>query len=143
MRWLRHGDNTLLGYAKASVDYGKNNHPSLLLFRQLRKINLDCVFNGEISKDFEGNERPLIPIIFCHGLSSNRTCHSGSCRDLASHGYIVFAMDSCDGSSSYVDTEDGVGKFYDNSRQAQDMEFRHGQIKIRESETIDLIDELY
>lgn len=54
-----------------------------------------------------GVGRPLIPVIFSHGLSSNRTMHSGTCRDLASHGYIVFALDHMDLTSSYYETPDG------------------------------------
>jgi hypothetical protein len=33
VKWLRHGDKTLLGIAKASVDYGKDEHPHMILFR--------------------------------------------------------------------------------------------------------------
>jgi len=64
---------------------------------------MDTVFNGEIAKDFSEGGRPLIPVIYSHGLCSNRTMHSGTCRDLASHGYIVFAPDHQDGTSSYIE----------------------------------------
>ncbi|TNV73388.1 hypothetical protein FGO68_gene15043 [Halteria grandinella] len=64
---------------------------------------------------------PLIPLIFSHGLSSNRTMHSGLCRDLASHGYLVFAPDHMDRTSSYYETEDGQGYYYCNKRTAHDM----------------------
>ena len=67
---------------------------------------------------------PLIPVLFSHGLSSNRTMHSGICRDLASHGYIVFALDHMDRTSSYYETEDGQGHYYSNKVQAHDLEHR-------------------
>ena len=102
-RWLRDGDKTLYGLVKASSAYGDDkNHKPVSLFRILRKLNIDCVWRGKLSEDFSGNRRPLIPVIYCHGLSSNRTMHSGSCRDLASHGYIVFMLDHKDETSSYI-----------------------------------------
>jgi predicted dienelactone hydrolase len=95
----------LLGIAKAGVDYGKkDDHTPLVLFRHVRKVVMDVVYYGDLSKDFISfpSPKPLTPIIFCHGLSSNRTMHSVTCRDFASHGYIVFALDYHDGTSSYI-----------------------------------------
>ena len=45
--------------------------------------------------------KPLIPVILLHGLAGSRTSQSGSCRDMASHGYIVFSIDHNDGSAHY------------------------------------------
>ena len=69
--------------------------------------------------------------------------HSGTAKDFASHGYIVFTMDHRDGTSSFVENKDGFGgQFFDNSRLAYDLDFRRSQIKIREAEVIALIDEI-
>jgi hypothetical protein len=113
-KWLRYGDKTLLGFAKAVPNHGTEKHPSVLMFRHLRKVKMDTVEKGEISNDFAQNGRPLIPIIFCHGISSNRTLHSGACKDFASHGYIVFALDHLDTTSTYTETNEGVGSYYNN-----------------------------
>jgi len=51
-----------------------------------------------------------------HGLSGNRNWNSGTCRDLASHGYIVFALDHRDETSNYVESKDGIGMYYNNSK---------------------------
>lgn len=139
-KWLRNGDHTLLGIAKASAEYGSDDHISIHIFRHLRKIMMDIVFNGELDGDFY--ERPLTPIIYCHGLCSNRTMHSGTARDFASHGYIVFAMDHKDSTSSYVDDKNGTHHYYDNKHLAYDYDRRREQIKIRENEVITFIDEL-
>lgn len=54
---------------------------------------------GELSKDFAKKKgmgkkvKKLIPVIFSHGNSSNRTLHSAVLRNLASCGYLVFAID--------------------------------------------------
>jgi len=75
--------------------------------------------------------KALTPVIFSHGLSSNRTMHSGTCRDLASHGYIVFAPDHMDLTSSYYETADGQGFYYCNKRDSHDLEYRRGQLELR------------
>ena len=51
-KWLRNGDNTLLGIAKAGGEYGKDNHPSIAIFRHLRNVMMNTVFNGTIDHDF-------------------------------------------------------------------------------------------
>lgn len=48
----RHGDKTVLGLAKASVDYGKDNHMPVFFLRFMKFIMMDTVENAEISKDF-------------------------------------------------------------------------------------------
>jgi len=69
--------------------------------------------HGELSKDFTQFNKPLVPVVFCHGLTSNRTMHSGTCRDLASHGYLVFILDFSDGSPYYCEDAAGNGTVFD------------------------------
>lgn len=111
MKWLRYGDETILGLAKSAMPYGSKDHKPLFFFRPLRNVMLDCIANEDMSKDFTTQgcdatrghpKKKLIPLIFCHGISSNRTMHSGLCKDMASHGYIVFALDHEDESCTYV-----------------------------------------
>jgi dienelactone hydrolase len=114
---------------------------------------MDTVFDGEIAPEFESGSKALIPIIFCHGISSNRTMQSGTCRDFASHGYIVFMLDHRDGTASFyerakeelMNPEFGSpgGSYYDNSKVLYDFEHRRDQIQIRVKEVISLIDEIY
>eukprot|EP00960_Hanusia_phi_P062954 765309-Hanusia_phi.AAC.9 len=42
----------------------------------------------------------FVPIIYSHGLGGNRSCYSSVCIDLASHGFVVFALEHSDGSAS-------------------------------------------
>ena len=69
---------------------------------------MDIVDQGSLSRDFKIDGRSLIPIVMSHNLSGSSTSISIMCRDLASHGYIVFAIDHHDGSCCY--TEDAKGK---------------------------------
>jgi predicted dienelactone hydrolase len=150
--WLRHGDHTLLGLAKASIPYGREDHPSLFWFRYFRRIRMDTATDAEISKDFMTdktsmdvehiNKNQLVPVIFSHGLSANRTLHSGTCRDLASFGYIVFAPDHMDLTCSYFEGQDGKGTYYCNKRDSHDLQFRQSQLDQRVKEVRALIDEI-
>lgn len=117
----------MLGIAKAGGSYGNDKHSPLWIFRSLRRVKMNVIENADfIAHDMRS--KPLIPIIFSHGLSSNRTLHSGTCKDLASHGYIVLIMDHRDGTSSYYETKDGKGYYYDNSKKLHDLEMRQDMI---------------
>jgi predicted dienelactone hydrolase len=83
---------------------------------------MDVVMNGDIDIDFF--EKPIIPIVYCHGLSSNRTLHSGTCKDLASSGYMVFILDHKDGTSSYTYDKEGVENYYHSKDRAYDYDLR-------------------
>lgn len=85
---------------------------------------MNTVFGGTIAEKFRDQSAPLIPIIYCHGLSSNRTMHSGTCKDLASHGYIVFILDHHDDTSSFTVRNNGEEVYYNNKYLAYDYEYR-------------------
>ena len=112
--WLRNGDKTMKALAKSLAPNGQvEGHPPLWVLRYLKDVVMDTVFNGKIDEDFK--QKPLIPLIYLHGVCSNRTMHSGACRDLASHGYIVFSIDHKDGSSTFVNDRDGTNEvIYDS-----------------------------
>ena len=119
MSQQRYGNKTLKGLALASVPYGREDHLPMFFFRYLKGIKMDTWENGDISKDFT-KYNVLTPVIFSHGMSGNRNWNSGTCRDLASHGFIVFSIDHRDRTSNYVETIDGVGMYYDNLKQSHD-----------------------
>ena len=84
----------------------------------------------------------MIPVILLHGLAGSRTSQSGSCRDMASHGYIVFSIDHHDGSAHYSQKEDGSQLFWDLDQPLKCEQFRMSQLKIREQEVKSLIDDM-
>lgn len=68
---------------------------------------------------------------------------SGSCRDLASHGYIVFIMDFGDNSCYYTEDADQNPQYFDTMHLPEDFLVRKNQISIREEEVKDLIDFIF
>lgn len=112
--------------------------------RHMRKVHMNTIFNGEVAREFKNGQRTLIPLIFCHGISANRTMLSGTCKDFASHGFIVFTMDHKDGTASFYKSKCGTKQaYYDNSKILYDYEFRREQIKTRVAEVRALVDELF
>ncbi len=100
-----------------------SGHPPFWFFRYLKNVQMDTVFNGEIDSDFK--KKPMIPLIYLHGVCSNRTMHTGTCKDMASHGYIVFSIDHKDGSSTFVNDSDGANeRIYLSSKLHYDFEFK-------------------
>lgn len=92
----------------------------------------------------EGDEqvKPLIPIIYSHGLTSCRTFQSGSCRDLASQGYIVFAIDHHDGTCNYSRLKNGDDKYWTSLINPDDWNHWISRLEVRLVETIGLIDDI-
>jgi hypothetical protein len=51
--WLRKGDKTLLGIARASVPYGREDHPSIRWFRWLKRVKMGTIERvGEIANAY-------------------------------------------------------------------------------------------
>ena len=87
--------------------------------RRSRATSCTSICSGPTREQYDDNyvlqgllKRDLVPVIFLHGLAGSRTSQSGSCRDLASHGYIVFSLDHFDGSAYYAEKKDGSGKLW-------------------------------
>jgi predicted dienelactone hydrolase len=55
----------------------------------------------------EVNGKKLVPVIFTHGNGGQVKNSSGHCREMASHGYIVFGIDHNDGSCAYTEDQNG------------------------------------
>jgi dienelactone hydrolase len=63
-------------------------------------------------------------------------------RDLASHGYIVFAINHQDGSNIHTVLRDGTDKFYGRKEELEIRDKREPQLRRREEEMKELINDL-
>ena len=81
-----------------------------------------------------------------HGLMASRMLYTTVCRELASHGYVVFAPDHHDGSNHYTEEEDGNPIKYDLSTTGVKgdayYKIMHEKVLVREHEIKELIDEI-
>ena len=67
---------------------GKGKNVSLHTLRALKSVKTESLNDGSLAINGK-----MVPIIYGHGLCSNRNMHTGTARDFASHGYIVFIQD--------------------------------------------------
>lgn len=78
-------------------------------FLPMLRVKLNCCLEVPVTQEVEA----LKPIIYSHGWSANRTQQSGTCRDFASQGFIVFSIDFRDGTcSDWIDDEGIQRSFY-------------------------------
>eukprot|EP00124_Ichthyophonus_hoferi_P003261 Ihof_evm3s274 gene=Ihof_evmTU3s274 len=81
------------------------------------------------------NTEKLPVMVFSHGLGGMRTTYSYFCSDMASHGWVVAAVEHRDGSASVTITTDHGPIFYQQPEPKQDeFEFRNGQLNQRVQE---------
>jgi len=84
----------------------------------------------------------ITPLVFCHGLAGSRTAYSGICRDLASHGFIVFTMSHFDGTANYSKKKSGHELYWSSEVPHRDIEYRRSQLQIRKREVTFLLDDI-
>lgn len=56
-------------------------------------IEVNAYSEGSTEGVIRGETPPFPVIVFSHGLGGMRTTYSGICCDLASHGYVVAAVE--------------------------------------------------
>lgn len=83
-------------------------------------VPMNVVENGELAKDFLHGKKKLRPIFISHGLNGRNTTQSCIMRELASYGYIVFAMHHKDKTCLYTETRSGSAIKYDTNIEIYD-----------------------
>ena len=76
---------------------------------------MNVVLNGTVEETF--TKIPLTPVIYSHAKASSRNLYSGTCKDLASHGFIVFSIDHKDGTCI-------ADKVYDSKPMHSNLSYR-------------------
>jgi len=73
----------------------------------MANATLEAYLDADMSDKFLF-KKPIRPVIFSHGLTAHAVVYSGICRDLASQGYLVIALNHQDESCAYTETSKGV-----------------------------------
>jgi len=101
-----------MGVVRATSNYGTADHKHPWFFKYLEDIKMNTCQDGKLAEVYDTGQKKIIPLIFCHGLAGSRTTYSGSCRDLASHGYCVFTLSHFDGTANYSKKKNGEEKYW-------------------------------
>lgn len=95
--------------------------------------SLASIKKARFYKDAQVVETDFPVVIFSHGLGGNRLIYSSICSDLASHGFIVAAIEHRDGSASLAKGIEDEWIKYDNVP-PEVWGFRHHQLRHRVAE---------
>ncbi|XP_042222416.1 platelet-activating factor acetylhydrolase-like isoform X2 [Homarus americanus] len=114
---------------------------SMLFNWQMRGVATPAIWEAAMA------EKKFPVVVFSHGLSANRSIYSTVCSELASHGFVVAAVEHRDrsGSASFTLNEKGEKEyilFKPTPLDLKEYELRNQQIKIRVEECIRTLDVL-
>ena len=85
----------------------------------------------------------LSPMIVVHGYLGGCGDLTNHCRQLASHGYVIFALDMHDGSCQYSEKEDGTPVLLNTDNEPLKVyEDAEPMLQVRINNVTDFIDEL-
>jgi hypothetical protein len=145
--WMRYGYNTRLGGARATAPWGSETHSHPFVWKFVESVRMLTCQDGPLAKVFwtdnESERKQLIPMLYSHGLTSCRTFQSGSCRDFASHGYIVFSIDHHDGTCNYSKLKSGEDKYWSSMMNPDDWNIWISRLEIRLTEATSIIDDIH
>ena len=140
MPWLAYGDDKVLrGLLRARNWFHRRTNFSWLV-NHWRGITIEVCPQGPLSRDF--NKKPIIPILFSHGLTGGRTFYTAHAQEMASHGYLVMLIDHHDGTSSYTELPDRTPVLFDNKAPWFCPYDFNAKAKIRHSEFTAFIQEV-
>lgn len=133
-------------YTKGLASFIAPSIPSLfsMLFNwKMRNVATPTVWEAGLLKS---QKWPVV--VFSHGLSANRSIYSTVCSEMASHGFVVAAIEHRDSSAcaSFVLNEDGKRDyilFKTLPPGVKEYELRSQQIKVRVNESIRALDALH
>lgn len=90
-----------------------------------------------------GGLKTLTPMIFVHGFGGNNVSNVGLCREFASHGHVVFSIDTHDGTCEYTEKENGTEVHFNPHIACSDEESVRDCLSQRVQDVTLLVDELH
>ena len=64
--------------------------------------SVPVVRDGPLAEAFRDGTKLLQPLVFSHGLTSHKMNYSGLCREFASYGFLVIALNHNDHSCEFT-----------------------------------------
>ena len=101
VKWLRDGWMGLKGYWMAWTFGKQNTKFEEIMHSDLLVYDMNVHFKAQYHDDFVKGYKKMVPIVFSPGIMGMRTLSSNIWRNLASHGWIVYAIEHTDGTAWY------------------------------------------
>jgi len=134
-----YGSRKALRKTMAWISPHKRPPPDFIL-KSLDGIEIPLAINANAA---EGLPAKLPVLIFSHGLTAQAKGYSVFCRELASYGIVVIALDHMDGSCGYtVNQNNEVNMGFDDRHIFGAEPARTDQLEVRKAEVIGVIDKL-
>ena len=70
--------------------------------KPVSKVIIPVTRDAPLNSDFHDGTKMLQPLIFSHGLTGHKMNYSGLCREFASYGFLVIALNHNDRSCEYT-----------------------------------------
>jgi len=124
------------------ADYSRT---SAELLQLLTNRQHPCLINADPRTD---KTRTFPVVVFSHGLGGCMEMYTQLCQQIASHGFLVFALEHEDGSGAYAETNLGDSIFYkrpDDSPYSRQkvLNFRRSFLHQRTKEVSDVVDAVF
>ena len=101
VKFMPNGDTQLK--AMTDILLWKGSSPIVHPFiKPLSKVTIPVVRDAPLASEFRDGTKQLQPLIFSHGLTSQKMNYSGLCREFASYGFLVIALNHNDRSCEYT-----------------------------------------
>jgi hypothetical protein len=117
--------------------------------RCMFRLNVPVMVGSQLSSEYRSGDKKLPFVIFSHGLMANAMMYTIICKELASWGLAVFALDHLDQSCGYTMHQDfSTSKYhkvevkFDTRYKFGDQKKREEQLGIRTDEISALIEQL-
>eukprot|EP00347_Sterkiella_histriomuscorum_P003348 403364636 len=138
MLWAYDGENMIKGLMK----FGADIVPATP-FYHLQSVKQRVMVDAPLVKlpDSDKHEGKNIPIVFSHGVGNTMTWFSTMCKDFASQGFVVYAIEHNDGSALHHYNDQKQHKYY-KQFDMRDQNKIVQKIGIRQKELSNLLDEL-
>ena len=98
---MPHGEKQLQAMADILIWKGSPKIVPLFI-RPFSLATIPVTKDGDLAEEFRTGKKLLQPLIFSHGLTSHKMNYSGICREIASYGFLVIALNHNDRSCEFT-----------------------------------------
>ena len=101
VEYMPYGDEQVQAMVDILIWMGKGRFVKQFI-KPFSLVKIPVLRDGDLAKEFRDGTKLLQPLLFSHGLTTHRMNYSGICRELASYGFLVIALNHNDRSCLFT-----------------------------------------